>query len=37
MQDREMSTIKNGVKASIVSDQEKDMTKGMMGKTPLLN
>ena len=29
-----MSTIKDGVKASIVSDQEKDTTKGIMGRTP---
>jgi hypothetical protein len=35
VQDRGTSTIKNGVKASIVSDQEKDMTKGIMGRTPL--
>jgi hypothetical protein len=32
MQDRGMSTIKDGVKASIVSDQEKDTTKGIMGR-----
>jgi hypothetical protein len=32
-----MSTIKDGVKASIVSDQEKDMAKGIMGRTPLLS
>jgi hypothetical protein len=35
MQDRGTSTIKNGVKASIVSDQKKDTTKGIMGRTPL--
>ena len=37
MQDRDTSTIKNGVKASIVSDQQKDTTKGIMGRTTLLN
>jgi hypothetical protein len=30
-----MSTIKDGVKASIVSDQERDATKGIMGRTLL--
>jgi hypothetical protein len=35
MQNRDTSTIKNGVKASIVSDQQKDMTKGIMGRTTL--
>jgi hypothetical protein len=31
---RSTSTIKDGVKASIVSGQEKDMTEGLMGGTP---
>jgi hypothetical protein len=35
VQDRGTSTIKDGVKASIVTDQEKDTTKGIMGRTPL--
>jgi hypothetical protein len=35
MQDRGMSTIRDGVKARITSDQEKDTTKGIMGRTPL--
>jgi hypothetical protein len=35
MQDRSTSTIKDGVKASIVSDQEKDTIEGIMGRTPL--
>jgi hypothetical protein len=35
VQDRGTSTIKDGVKASIVSDQERDTTKGIMGRTPL--
>jgi hypothetical protein len=35
VQDRDTSTIKNGVKASIVSDQQKDTTKGIMGRTTL--
>jgi hypothetical protein len=35
MQNRDTSTIKNGVKASIVSDQQKDTTKGIMGRTTL--
>jgi hypothetical protein len=30
-----MGTINGGVKASIVGDQEKDMTKGIMVKTLL--
>jgi hypothetical protein len=30
-----MSTLKDGVKESIVSDQKKDTTKGIMGRTPL--
>jgi hypothetical protein len=34
-QDRGTSTIKNGVKASIVSDQQKDTIKGIMGRTTL--
>jgi hypothetical protein len=29
------STIKDGVKGNIVSGQEKDTTKGIMGRTPL--
>jgi hypothetical protein len=33
--DRGMSTIKDGVKESIVSDRKKDTTKGIMGRTPL--
>jgi hypothetical protein len=33
--DRGSSTIKDGAKASIVSDQEKDTIKGIMGRTPL--
>jgi hypothetical protein len=37
MQDRDLSTIKNGDKASIMSDQEKDATKGGIGKITLLN
>jgi hypothetical protein len=35
VQDRGTSTIKNGVKVSIVSDQDKDTTKGIMGRTLL--
>jgi uncharacterized protein YwbE len=35
VQDRGTSTIKDGVKASIVSDQDKDTAKGMMGRTLL--
>jgi hypothetical protein len=35
VQDRGMSTRKDRVKASIVSDQEKDMTKRIMGRTLL--
>jgi hypothetical protein len=35
VQDRGTSTIKNGVKASIVSDQQKDTIKGIMGRTTL--
>jgi hypothetical protein len=35
VQDRGTSIIKYVVKASIVSDQEKDTTKGIMGRTPL--
>jgi hypothetical protein len=35
MRDRGMSTIRDGVKARITSDQEKDTTKGIMGRTPL--
>ena len=35
MQDRGMSTIKDGVKASIVSDQDKNTTKVIMGRIPL--
>jgi hypothetical protein len=33
VQDGGTSTIKDGVKASIVRDQEKDTTKGIMGRT----
>jgi hypothetical protein len=35
VQDRSTSTTKDGVKASMVSDQEKDMAEGIMGRTPL--
>ena len=35
MQNMDMSTIKKGVKASIVSDQQKDTTKSIMGRTTL--
>ena len=35
MYDRDMSTIRDIAKASIVGDQEKDMTKGIMGRTLL--
>jgi hypothetical protein len=35
VQDRGTSIIKDGVKASIISDQDKDMIKGIMGRTPL--
>ena len=35
VQDRGMSTRKDRVKASIVSDQEKNMTKRIMGRTLL--
>jgi hypothetical protein len=35
VQDRGTSTIKDRAKASIVGDQEKDMTKGIMGRTLL--
>jgi hypothetical protein len=35
MQDRGMGTIKDEAKAIIVSDQEKDTTKGIMDRTPL--
>jgi hypothetical protein len=33
--DRGMSIIMDGVKASTISDQEKDTTKGIMGRTLL--
>jgi hypothetical protein len=35
IRDRGTSTIKDGVKTSIVRGQEKDTTKGIMGRTPL--
>jgi hypothetical protein len=35
MQDRGMSITKDGAKARIVSDQEKDTTKSIMSRTPL--
>jgi hypothetical protein len=35
VQNRDTSTIKNGAKASIVSDQQEDTTKGIMGRTTL--
>jgi hypothetical protein len=35
VQDRGTSTIKDGVKARITSNQDKDTTKGIMGRTPL--
>jgi hypothetical protein len=35
VQDRSTSKIKGRVKARIASDQEKDTTKGIMGRTPL--
>jgi hypothetical protein len=35
MQDRSTSTIKDGVKANIVSDQEKGTTEGIIGRTLL--
>jgi hypothetical protein len=35
MRDRGMSTIRDGVKERIPSDQEKNTTKGIMGRTPL--
>jgi hypothetical protein len=37
MKDRGTSTIKDRAKASIVGDQEKDITKGIMGRTLLLS
>jgi hypothetical protein len=35
MQDRGTSTIKYGVKSSILSDQGKETTQGIMCRTPL--
>jgi hypothetical protein len=35
VQDMSMNTIKDEFKASIVSDQGKDTTKGIIGRTPL--
>jgi hypothetical protein len=35
VQNKDTSTIKNGVKASVVSDQQKDTTNGIMGRTTL--
>jgi hypothetical protein len=37
MQDRGMSTIKNGAKARIVTDGGENATKVKIGKTPLSN
>jgi hypothetical protein len=35
MQDRGLSIIKDGAKARIVSDQKKNTTKGIIGRTTL--